>query len=384
MNVGIDKINFYVPPYYVNMVELAQARAVDPNKFLIGIGQSEMAVSPKTQDIVTFATNAAKEMLTKEDLASIDMIIVGTESSIDESKASAVVLHRLLGIQPFARSFEIKEACYGATAGVQMAKNHVALNPNSKVLVIASDVARYGLKSGGEPTQGAGAVAILISQNPRLLVLEEENLSFTQDIYDFWRPIGYDYPLVDGPLSNETYVQAFQKVWQEYQKRYERTLKDFSAFSFHIPYTKMGKKALLSILETETSEEQTRLLEQYEASICYSRRVGNLYTGSLYLGFISLLENSKTLKEGDRIGFFSYGSGSVAELFSGKLVKNYHEHLNTQDHQKLLNQRQALSIREYEQMFEDSLDIHQSATFADPTPYSIIKIENTIREYRES
>lgn len=384
MNVGIDKINFYVPPYYVNMVELAQAREVDPNKFLIGIGQSEMAVSPKTQDIVTFATNAAKEMLTKEDLASIDMIIVGTESSIDESKASAVVLHRLLGIQPFARSFEIKEACYGATAGVQMAKNHVALNPNSKVLVIASDVARYGLKSGGEPTQGAGAVAILISQNPRLLVLEEENLSFTQDIYDFWRPIGYDYPLVDGPLSNETYVQAFQKVWQEYQKRYERTLKDFSAFSFHIPYTKMGKKALLSILETETSEEQTRLLEQYEASICYSRRVGNLYTGSLYLGFISLLENSKTLKEGDRIGFFSYGSGSVAELFSGKLVKNYHEHLNTQDHQKLLNQRQALSIREYEQMFEDSLDIHQSATFADPTPYSIIKIENTIREYRES
>ncbi|MGI6155276.1 MAG: hydroxymethylglutaryl-CoA synthase [Enterococcus sp.] len=384
MNVGIDKINFYVPPYYVNMVELAQAREVDPNKFLIGIGQSEMAVSPKTQDIVTFATNAAKEMLTKEDLASIDMIIVGTESSIDESKASAVVLHRLLGIQPFARSFEIKEACYGATAGVQMAKNHVALNPNSKVLVIASDVARYGLKSGGEPTQGAGAVAILISQNPRLLVLEEENLSFTQDIYDFWRPIGYDYPLVDGPLSNETYVQAFQKVWQEYQKRYERTLKDFSAFSFHIPYTKMGKKALLSILETETSEEQTRLLEQYEASICYSRRVGNLYTGSLYLGFISLLENSKTLKEGDRIGFFSYGSGAVAELFSGKLVKNYHEHLNTQDHQKLLNQRQALSIREYEQMFEDSLDIHQSATFADPTPYSIIKIENTIREYRES
>lgn len=384
MNVGIDKINFYVPPYYVNMVELAQAREVDPNKFLIGIGQSEMAVSPKTQDIVTFATNAAKEMLTKEDLASIDMIIVGTESSIDESKASAVVLHRLLGIQPFARSFEIKEACYGATAGVQMAKNHVALNPNSKVLVIASDVARYGLKSGGEPTQGAGAVAILISQNPRLLVLEEENLSFTQDIYDFWRPIGYDYPLVDGPLSNETYVQAFEKVWQEYQKRYERTLKDFSAFSFHIPYTKMGKKALLSILETETSEEQTRLLEQYEASICYSRRVGNLYTGSLYLGFISLLENSKTLKEGDRIGFFSYGSGAVAELFSGKLVKNYHEHLNTQDHQKLLNQRQALSIREYEQMFEDSLDIHQSATFADPTPYSIIKIENTIREYRES
>lgn len=384
MNVGIDKINFYVPPYYVDMAELAHARNVDPNKFLIGIGQSEMAVSPKTQDIVTFAANAAKEMLTKEDLSAIDMIIVGTESSIDESKASAVVLHRLLGIQPFARAFEIKEACYGATAAVQMAKNHVALNPDSQVLVIASDIAKYGLNSGGEPTQGAGAVAMLISQNPHLLLLEEENVTFTQDIYDFWRPVGCEYPLVDGPLSNETYVQAFQQVWQEYQKRYTRTLKDFAALAFHIPYTKMGKKALLSILESEPVSEQERLLEQYEASVLYSRRVGNLYTGSIYLGLISLLENATTLKAGNRIGLFSYGSGAVAEFFSGQLVPGYEAALNPHQHQARLNQRQALTIAEYEQMFADSFDIQQSATFDDPTPYSITKINNTIREYREN
>ena len=384
MNVGIDKINFYVPPYYVDMAELAQARKVDPNKFLIGIGQSEMAVSPKTQDIVTFAANAAKEILTTEDLSTIDMIIVGTESSIDESKASAVVLHRLLGIQPFARSFEIKEACYGATAAVQMAKNHVTLNPNSKVLVIASDIAKYGLNSGGEPTQGAGAVAMLISQNPRLLLLEEENVTFTQDIYDFWRPVGYDYPLVDGPLSNETYVQTFQQVWQEYQKRYTHTLKDFAALAFHIPYTKMGKKALLSILESEPLPEQERLLEQYEASVRYSRRIGNLYTGSIYLGLISLLENATTLKAGNRIGLFSYGSGAVAEFFSGRLVPGYQAALNADQHQMLLKQRQVLTIAEYERMFADSLDIQQSATFDDPTPYSITKINNTIREYREN
>ncbi len=43
--IGIDKINFYVPKYYVTMRNLAEARQVDPNKFLIGIGQTEMAVS---------------------------------------------------------------------------------------------------------------------------------------------------------------------------------------------------------------------------------------------------------------------------------------------------------------------------------------------------
>lgn len=89
------------------MVDLAHAREVDPNKFTIGIGQDQMAVS-KTHDIVTFAASAAKEILEPEDLQAIDMVIVGTESGIDESKASAVVLHRLLGVQPFARSSKSK------------------------------------------------------------------------------------------------------------------------------------------------------------------------------------------------------------------------------------------------------------------------------------
>ena len=48
MNVGIDKINFFVPPYFIDMVDLAHAREVDPNKFTIGIGQDQMAVNKKT------------------------------------------------------------------------------------------------------------------------------------------------------------------------------------------------------------------------------------------------------------------------------------------------------------------------------------------------
>src|SRR5699024_1518034 len=300
MNVGIDKINFFVPPYYLDMTKLAEARKVDPAKFHIGIGQDEMAINPKTQDIITFAVNACKPILTKEDLAAIDMVILGTESSFDESKSAAVILHRLLKIQPFARSFEIKEACYAATAGLQMAKNHILSHPEKKVLVVASDIARYGLNSGGEPTQGAGAVAMLISQKPRILALEDESVALTQDIYDFWRPSGYDYPLVDGPLSNQTYIQSFEKLWQENKRRHQRSLKDYTAIVFHTPYTKMGKKALSTILENEEKVEQKRLLTRYEESIGYSRRIGNLYTASLYLALISLLETSTSLKAGDR------------------------------------------------------------------------------------
>ncbi|MBZ5797171.1 hydroxymethylglutaryl-CoA synthase, partial [Burkholderia contaminans] len=110
------------------------------------------------------------------------MVIVATESGIDQSKAAAVFVHGLLGIQPFARSFEIKEACYGATAALHYAKLHVENSPESKVLVIASDIAKYGIETPGEPTQGAGSVAMLITQNPRMMAFNNDNVAQTRDI----------------------------------------------------------------------------------------------------------------------------------------------------------------------------------------------------------
>lgn len=373
MNIGIDKLAFFVPPYVVDMSELAEARGEEPAKYLIGIGQEKMSINPISQDIVTLGANAAQTILTSEDCATIDMVIVGTESSIDESKASAVVLHDLLNIQPFARSIEIKEACYGATSGVLLGRDYIATHPGRKVLVIASDIARYGLKTSGEPTQGAGAVAILLSANPRILTLNDDAVSLTQDIYDFWRPTGELYPRVDGKFSNETYIQAFAKIWKEYTRRTNFDFKDFVALAFHTPYTKMGKKALLPLIE-ETSDEE-RLLLQYEKAITYNRQIGNLYTGSLWLSLISLLENSDQLSVGNRIGLFSYGSGTVAEFFSGELVQGFEKQLRKKEHTALLMQRQQLSVADYEKIYMSS-EILQDAT-----PFALQEIKDGIRIY---
>lgn len=65
-----------------------------------------------------------------------------------------------------------------------MAKEYVKNHPERKVLVIASDIARYGLASGGEVTQGVGAVAMMITQNPRILSIEDDSVFLTEDIYD--------------------------------------------------------------------------------------------------------------------------------------------------------------------------------------------------------
>ena len=155
MTIGIDKIGFATSPYVLRLEDLATARDTDPEKLSKGLLLKEQSVAPITEDIVTLAATAADDILTDEDKEAIDMVILATESGIDQSKAAAVFVHGLLDIQPFARSFEMKEACYAATAALDYAKLHVEKFPQSKVLVIASDIAKYGIGTPGEPTQGA-------------------------------------------------------------------------------------------------------------------------------------------------------------------------------------------------------------------------------------
>lgn len=385
-NIGIDKIGFYTPSYYVDMEDLAVARDMDPAKLTVGIGQSKMAVPPITQDTVTMAANAAAQILTDEDRAAIDFVILGTESGIDQSKAGAVYIHALLDINPFARSIEMKEACYSGTAALQTAVNHVARHPESKALVLASDIARYGLHTGGETTQGAGAVAILVSANPAIAVVNDDSTYYTGDIMDFWRPNYSDTAQVKGKYSTQQYLFFLKQVWNRHKTQFNTTLDQLQAVVFHLPYTKMGLKGLRRLLPEVDAEKQAALNEAFEASQLYNREVGNVYTGSLYLSLISLLEQSADLQAGDQIGMYSYGSGAVAEFFTMTLVDGYREHLNKDYHEALLAKREQVTVAQYEAMFEAQLPTDGSAfecdTCNDTGRFKLLGIKDHERIYQ--
>lgn len=360
MTIGIDKIGFATSPYVLRLKDLAAARDTDPEKLSKGLLLKEQSVAPITEDIVTLAATAADDILTDEDKEAIDMVILATESGIDQSKAAAVFVHGLLDIQPFARSFEMKEACYAATAALDYAKLHVEKFPQSKVLVIASDIAKYGIGTPGEPTQGAGAVAMLISQNPRILSFNDDNVAQTRDVMDFWRPNYATTPFVNGIYSTQQYLDSLKTTWAEYQKRTGLTLTDFASVCFHLPYPKLALKGLKKILDKSVSEEKKDQLQyNFDQSILYSQRVGNIYTGSLFLGLLSLLENRPQLKAGDRIALFSYGSGAVSEIFSANLVPGFEQLL---DHKRMdkLDQRTVLSVADYERLFYEEVDLDPS------------------------
>lgn len=388
MKIGIDKIGFAMPKYYLDIRDLAVARGIEPDKFTKGLLQLEMSIPPASQDIVTLGAQAAFEILDKDDLEKIDMIIVGTESGVDQSKASSVFIHGLLDIQPFVRAIEVKEACYGATAALDFAKNHVMNNPESRVLVIASDIAKYGVKSSGESTQGAGSCAMLITSNPRILELNNDNVCLTRDVMDFWRPNYSQYAFVEGKFSTEQYLGCLTTTWDKYVEKTNSKLEDFAAVCLHLPYPKLGLKGLNLLLEQENNDKvKENLLERFNESILYSQRVGNIYTGSLFLGLLSLLENSSKLEAGDKIALYSYGSGAVAEVFSMTLVDGYKNQLKS-DRLGVFNSRERISVDEYEAMFfrdttvdeQGNLDI---SDIKDDSNFVLEKIENHKRIYKK-
>ncbi|MGX7109329.1 hydroxymethylglutaryl-CoA synthase [Facklamia miroungae] len=398
--VGIDRIHLYIPPQYVDMEELALARNVDPAKFTIGIGQSQMAVTNHKQDIVTLAINAALPIVSNEDRERIDQVIVATESAFDYSKAASIYLHEALKINRFARSYEIKEACYAGTAGLQAAVDYVRLRPSRKVLVVTTDIARYGLASSGEATQGAGAIAMLISANPAILAIEEESIAYTDNQFDFWRPQYDNYPRVDGKFSTDLYTQTFVNVMEEVGKRKPRFWTDYQVQLFHLPFTKMGRKAIKQY--RQFLNENTQLIDNvniklkaldrweahYDDAIQLSRNVGNIYTGSLYLGLLSSLIYDQTLHEGDKISLFSYGSGAVAECFFGELQAGFRKVILTKELEKMFESRRKLSVDQYESLYMETLESNDGIFDFEPSVHEgefyLAKIDHHRRYYQQN
>lgn len=388
MKIGIDKIGFAMPKYFLDIADLAKARNINANKYVKGLLQLEMSIAPITQDIVTLGATAASEFLTEEDKKNIDMIIIGTESGIDQSKSASIFIHNLLELSPFTRAIEVKEACYGGTAAIAIAKNHVASNPESSVLVITSDLAKYGIGATGESTQGAGSCAMLIKKDPSILILNDDNVYQTRDIMDFWRPNYSDFPHVDGHFSTKQYLDCLETTWNEYSKKFNKSLDDFEAICFHLPFPKIGLKGLNTIVPKQENENlKDKLNENFHTSIIYNQKVGNIYTGSLYLNLLSLLENSKSLSSGDNILMYSYGSGAVCEIFSVTLVDGFEKRLRS-DRMADFDARVKLSIEEYEKMFFEKIELDENGNSSfisdDDSLFSLEKIENHMRIYKKN
>lgn len=379
--IGIDSIAFSTSRYFLSLKTFAEHRNVDYRKYSEGIGQMKMAIFPPNEDIVSMAVDAAQKAISKIDVTemnALDLLIFATESSFDLSKSAGIYVHHFLNLIPECRVFDIKQACYSATAALKMAESYVRCHKNSKVLVIGSDIVRYPAGTSGEPTQGGAAVAMIVSEKPRIACLEPFSGVHTLDIADFWRPASENEARFDGKLSAHNYLKSLEYCLKKYKAKVglKENFDNFIDYScFHAPFCKMAIKAA----HQSFPEKDMGLKE----SLQYNALIGNSCSASLYVGLISLLDNSKKNLEGKRIGMYSYGSGSVAEYFSIQVAKGYKCTLNFENSNnwKMLEERTEISWEEYEKIQRYCQKKENDISYQPRGRISLTQINDGYREY---
>lgn len=346
-STGIQDIAFATGHYSFDLKNLAEKNEIDVNKFYVGIGQETMSIPAEDEDIVTMGAAAAQRIIERNGTDGIRTLLFATESGIDQSKSAGVYVHGLLNLPREIRTIETKMACYGGIGALQMALGIVARNPEEKVLVITSDVARYDVDTSGEPTQGAAAVAFLVQASPDILAIEPAQGVYTTDVQDFWRPNFRNTALVDGKFSVGAYMDALVGAWHDYRAHGGVDFREIDWFCYHQPFTKMAVKAHMRLTkEAGVPLEKPEAAAALEPTFGYNKQLGNSYTASIFLGFLALLDSQKDL-EGQRVGFFSYGSGAVAEFFTGVILPGYRQHLRAEEHQAILDAREPIGYDRY-------------------------------------
>jgi polyketide biosynthesis 3-hydroxy-3-methylglutaryl-CoA synthase-like enzyme PksG len=373
VQAGIEALNVFGGTVFIDVHELAAYRQLDMTRFA-NLLMEEKAVALPYEDPVTFGVNAAKpivDALSREERARIEMVITCSESGIDFGKSMSTYLHHYLGLSRNCRLFELKQACYSGTAGLQMAVNFVLsqVSPGAKALVVATDVSRFLAAEGGsaltqdwsfaEPSSGAGAVALLVSDSPAIFQIDiGASGYYGYEVMDTCRPFP-DGDAGDSDLSLMSYLDCCEQAFAEYGRRVKNVdyRNTFDYLVFHTPFGGMIKGAhrnmMRKIAKAAPAEIEGDFNRRVVPGLTYCQRVGNIMGATVLLSLASTIDNG-TFESPKRLGCFSYGSGCCSEFYSGVVTSKAKQALRLMGINTHLDNRYRLHINEYERLSRNS------------------------------
>ncbi len=263
----------YLPPYRVDLERWCEWTGNDPAKTRAVVGHA-FRMPGSDQNVYTLAANAVLRLIAQYEIdpRRVGYLALGTESSIDNA-AGAVIVRGLVdtalaaeGKPSLARDCEVpefKHACLGGVYALKGGLRYLACDGRDRqAIVVSADIAEYARGSSGEPTQGAGAVAMLLEASPRLLELDLALAGSASEYrgLDFRKPFlrfagqtpgmhGHlsDLPVFNGKYSTDCYTDATLRALDAMFARRggSRTayLRGLAAAFMHRPYHRMPRNA---------------------------------------------------------------------------------------------------------------------------------------------
>lgn len=390
--VGIDDFSVYIPQIYLPIEVLAERRSLNYEKLNKGLGLQDMAIADALEDAATMAANAVLDLIHKNDLDpnTIGRIYLGTESALDGAKPTATYVLSMLQ-DHFSEAYgpncflhcdvvDLTFACIGGVDALQNSLEWAAAKDGRIGIVVASDEAKYEMNSTGEYTQGAGAVAMLVRQAPRLLAIDPDFGVATRPAHDFFKPqrrvskreiieevlallpdvSGTDYnigrmeerlsqglqvrgildcnedyltihkttPVFDGPYSNQAYQARIHEALFDYRRRSGqepgKLFQDFNYLVFHLPYAFQARRMFSEIYmeELKYSGEWVEFILRNELEVpCaddYDNREAYITKCSDFLRMVTKTKDYKDFIAA-RIAPGEWASSRVGNLYAGSV-----------------------------------------------------------------
>ena len=422
MTVGISAMALHVPKLRVALDDWSAWTGADPAKTRAVIGTG-FRMLPSDESVYTMAATAVLRLIRDHDIDpdTIGFLGFGTESSTDNA-AGAVVIKGLVELalgRRLARSCEVpevKHACLGGVYALKGALRFAALDARGRsAIVVTADIAEYARGSSGEPTQGAGAVAMLVERDPAMLAIDLAKTGSASDYrgLDFRKPTrrhhvaGYasgtdrahDFPVFNGRYSTFCYIDAVLRAAEDYfqDRPAQDELDAASAIFLHRPYQHMPQAALARLLVWARAQDgalfdETReraplwdnfqangaeaepyplsaqaaralrkspefrafLTEKVSLGASTMAELGNLYAAALPAWLAVGLEQAA--REGrdlpGDIVLIGYGSGDAAEVLCARTVPGWKDRAVRVHAAAVLGQPRTLTRAEYEALHD--------------------------------
>jgi polyketide biosynthesis 3-hydroxy-3-methylglutaryl-CoA synthase-like enzyme PksG len=256
-------------------------------------------------------------------------------------------------------------------AGLQMAANFVLsqTSPGAKVLVIATDISRFMMVEGGEaltedwsfaePSSGAGAVAMIVSDTPHVFRLDlGASGYYGYEVMDTCRPVP-DREAGDADLSLLSYLDCCDGAFREYQQRVAGAdfARSFAYLAMHTPFGGMVKGAHRDMMRKHAKAAPADIEADFERRVTpgltFCQRVGNIMGATAMLSLVSTIAHGD-FRTPQRIGCFSYGSGCCSEFFSGVVSSDGQARVRALDIARQLDNRYKLSMADYDSLLVSS------------------------------
>ena len=393
-SVGIDDMALYIPKLYLPIKTLAEQRNIAFDKLNKGLGLTAMAIPDVHEDSATMAANAVLELIEKNNLdpKTIGRLYLGTESALDGAKPTATYVLEMLrsklaptyGADCFLNCdvVDLTFACVGGVDALHNTLDWVKCGADRIGIVVTSDFAKYELDSTGEYTQGAGAISLLVKENPRLVVIESPIGVATMGVHDFFKPqrsvsklsiveevmnlvgknglspeqilgrmedslqvkgflddndeiitIHKDTPVFDGPYSNLTYQKRIREAFEHFKaqalkadlwSKDELLLERWKRLIFHLPYAFHGKRIFTELYKLEL--QKAGQLEALEKSLEITEPKPSDFENDAsyqkaYAGYLKAISKSPGYREvvKNKIVPTHWASGAIGNMYAGSI-----------------------------------------------------------------